>query len=68
MATATDPTFLARERLAGYEPEALDAARVVVVGAGALGGKPLHRGLRYPELPLHLTHGLSRPRSEGGPR
>lgn len=33
----TDATFLSRERLAGYEPDALDRARIVVVGAGALG-------------------------------
>lgn len=36
-ATATEPSFLSRERLAGYEPDALDAARIVVVGAGATG-------------------------------
>jgi len=36
-ATSTDPTWLARERLAGYDPTALGSARIVVIGAGALG-------------------------------
>ncbi|NUQ16423.1 MAG: ThiF family adenylyltransferase [Flavobacteriales bacterium] len=36
-ATSTDGSFLSRERLAGYDPKALAEARIVVVGAGALG-------------------------------
>ncbi|MBI4438188.1 ThiF family adenylyltransferase [Candidatus Uhrbacteria bacterium] len=36
-ATVTDPSFLSRERLAGYDPHVLSGTRVALVGAGALG-------------------------------